>query len=231
MPNKITIKNFIYLLIILIALVLAVILFAQLDCPQQGWAFTTATRAFVSLKNRNLLPRSDDFDERVTLDALLEPGDDRDRWSEGRAARIEGYVVSVMRGGIEPANCYSLRMRDTHIYVARNSNAPSRERVVVEITPRLREWAGRFRLVGTSTGKRAGWPPVSHRGLDAVRPRACSGIGEPVAGRRTKLAGHGVGNSSGDQHYCTEVNAPVSAQKCCLITHSTRAPGSFSFAD
>lgn len=141
MPNKITIRKFVYLLIMLIALVLAVILFAQPDCPQQGWAFTTAMRDFVSLKNRTLLPGSDDFDERVTLDALLEPGDDRDRWSEGRAAKIEGYVVSVARGGIEPANCYSLRMRDTHIYVARSSNAPSRERVVVEITPRLREWA------------------------------------------------------------------------------------------
>jgi hypothetical protein len=90
-----------------------------------------------------LLPRSDDFDERATLEALLEPGDDRNRWSESRAARIEGYVVGVSQGGIEAANCYSLRRRDTHIYVARTPNAQPRERVVVEVTPRLREWAQR----------------------------------------------------------------------------------------
>jgi hypothetical protein len=143
MGDKIKIKHFVYLLITLAALLVATILFARPDCPQQGWAFTTEMRAFASLKNRALLPTSDDFDERVTLEALLEPGDDRDRWSEGRAARIEGYVVSVGRGGVEVANCYSLRIRDTHIYVARSLNASPRERVVVEVTPRLREWAKR----------------------------------------------------------------------------------------
>jgi hypothetical protein len=100
-------------------------------------------RAFADLKNRTLLPRPGDFDERLTLETLLEPGDDRDRWSEGRAAKIEGYVVGVTRGGIEAANCYSLRVRDTHIYVARSLNAPPRECVVVEVTPRLKEWAQR----------------------------------------------------------------------------------------
>ncbi len=77
----------------------------------------------------------------MSLDALLEPGDDRDRWSEGRAARIEGYVVGVRRGGIEAANCYSLTSRDTHIYVAHSLNARPSERVVVEVTPSIREWA------------------------------------------------------------------------------------------
>ena len=143
MVNKIKIKNLIYLPFILAALVIASILFAWPDCPQQGWAFTAEMRAFASLKNRALLPRSGDFDERVTLDALLEPGDDRDRWSEERAAKIEGYVVGVKPGGIEVANCYSLRMRDTHIYIARSLNAPPSERVVVEVTPRLREWSKR----------------------------------------------------------------------------------------
>ncbi len=143
MANKIKIRNSVYLLITLAALLLTAILFARPDCPQQGWAFTTEIRAFASLKNRTVLPGPDDFDGRVTLDALLEPGDDRDRWSEGRAAKIEGYVVAVARGGIEAANCYSLRTRDTHIYVARSLSAPPRERVVVEVTPRLREWAWR----------------------------------------------------------------------------------------
>lgn len=141
MDSKIKIKNFVYLLIILVVLLVVSILFAWHDCPQQGWALTTEMRAFDSLKNRTQLPSSDDFDERVTLDSLLEPGDDRGRWSEGRAAKIEGYVVGVRRGGVEVTNCYSMRIRDTHIYVARSLNAPPRERIVVEVTPRLREWA------------------------------------------------------------------------------------------
>ena len=141
MSHKIKIKSFVYTLITLAALLVASILFIRSDCPPQGWAFTTEMRKFASLKNRTLLPRARDFDERVTLETLLEPGDDRDRWSEERAAKIEGYVVDVTQGGIEAANCYSLRTRDTHIYVARSLNAPPRERVVVEVTPRLREWA------------------------------------------------------------------------------------------
>lgn len=141
MANKIQNRNFLYLLIILTALLVAATLFVQPHCPQQGWALTTGMRAFVRLKNRSALPRPSDFDERVTLDTLLKPGDDRDRWSEERAAGIEGYVVGVRRGGIEAANCYSLTMRDTHIYVAQSLNAPPRERVVVEVTPRMKEWA------------------------------------------------------------------------------------------
>jgi hypothetical protein len=141
MNSKIKLKNLVYLLIVLAALLVASILWVPHDCTRQGWGFTTEMRAFASLKNRTSLPRSDDFDERVTLEALLEPGDDRTRWSEGRAAKIEGYVVGVARGGVESANCYSLRMRDTHIYIARSLSAQPRERVVVEVTPRLREWA------------------------------------------------------------------------------------------
>jgi hypothetical protein len=143
MANKIKIKKFVYLLMILAVLLVASILFVWPNCPQQGWALTTEMRAFTSLKNRTMLPGPGDFDERLTLEALVEPGDDRGRWSEERAAKIEGYVVGVARGGIEAANCYSLRMRDTHIYIARSLNAPPRERVVVEVTPRLREWAKR----------------------------------------------------------------------------------------
>lgn len=141
MANKVKNKNLIYLSIILTALLLASILLAQSDCPQRGWAITSEMRAFVSLKNRGALPRPADFDERVSLNALLEPGDDSSRWSEERAARIEGYVVGIRRGGIEASNCYSLTSRDTHIYLARSLNAPATEHVVVEVTPCMRERA------------------------------------------------------------------------------------------
>lgn len=141
MTNKIRNKSLVYLLIT--ALLIAAILFAQSDCPERGWALTAETRKEVSLKNRTAGPGPGDFDESVSLDALLQPGDDRARWSEERAAVIQGYVVGVRRGGIEAANCYSLTSRDTHIYVAKSLNSPPRERVVVEVTPAIREWAGR----------------------------------------------------------------------------------------
>lgn len=107
----------------------------------EGSALTRKMRAFVRLKNRAGLPQQADFDGRVTLAALLQPGEDRARWSASRAAALEGYVVGVSMGGIEAANCYSLTSYDTHIHLALRPDAPRREQVVVEITPLIRERA------------------------------------------------------------------------------------------
>ena len=107
------------------------------NCPGAGLAFTEERREFHRLKNRTLTPRPDNFDSRVTLAALLQPGDDSARWSETRAARIEGYVVSINSAWVELANCYV--RRDIHLNVALRPDAPSREQVVVEITPRFRD--------------------------------------------------------------------------------------------
>lgn len=115
--------------------------FAQGSCPPSGLALSKDVREFVRLKNRNALPQESDFDPNVSLESLLRPGEDRRRWSEERAAAVEGYVVGVSKGGVEAANCYSLTNRDTHIYLALRQDAPPRERVVLEITPRLEEWA------------------------------------------------------------------------------------------
>ena len=71
---------------------------------------------------------------------MLQPGDDENRWSQARAARIEGYVVSVGRAGVELANCYSPCRRDIHINLALRSDAPVSEQVVVEVTPNFERW-------------------------------------------------------------------------------------------
>ena len=115
----------------------------QRNCPTAGLALSSSMREFVRLKNRTAEPQREDFDQRVTLAALVVPGEDRARWSEARAAAIEGYVVDVGKGGIEAANCYSTTRRDTHIYVALRADAPPAERVVLEVTPRLVESAKR----------------------------------------------------------------------------------------
>jgi hypothetical protein len=113
---------------------------AQFFCPPQGCALPGAW-AFNRLKNRTVLPRAADFDDHATLAALLRPGDDRARWTETRAAVIEGYVVAVAEAGSEGANCFSPTRRDTHIEVALQPDAPARARMVVEVTPRLRDMA------------------------------------------------------------------------------------------
>jgi hypothetical protein len=145
----------------------AALLFLQSRCPVEGGALSAEARAFVRLKNRTESPAPEDFDERVTLEALLRPGDDRGRWSEARAAAVEGYVVGVASGGVESANCYSLTSRDTHIYLAPTREATTRGAVVVEVTPRMREWAARqgwdwseASLAGRLVGRRCrveGW--------------------------------------------------------------------------
>ena len=44
-------------------------------------------------------------------------------------------------GAIEIANCLSFTERDTHIDLALVRDAPPAERMVLEVTPPMREWA------------------------------------------------------------------------------------------
>ncbi|MBA3297437.1 MAG: hypothetical protein H0U19_10910, partial [Acidobacteria bacterium] len=100
-------------------LVVAALFFsAPPNCPASGFTLTPRKRALLRLKNRDAGPTPADFDARVSLAALLAPGDDRARWDERRAAVVEGYVVGVTPGAVEAANCFSFAERDTHIYVA-----------------------------------------------------------------------------------------------------------------
>jgi hypothetical protein len=95
------------------------------------------------LKNRTALPSHADIDPALTLEAMLAPGDDRARWSPDRAGSIEGVVVRVHDAARESANCFSATRVDAHIEVARRLDAPPNQRVVVEVTPPMRDWASR----------------------------------------------------------------------------------------
>ncbi|HKY06251.1 MAG TPA: hypothetical protein VJQ56_15250 [Blastocatellia bacterium] len=131
-------------LILVIAAILALaFVVIQWNCPKQGLAVLPHRRQFLQLKNRTAIPARQDFDESVTLQAMLEPGDDSARWSQSRAAVVEGYVLEVRKGGIESANCFSVTGRDIHIHIGARPGAPPREMVVVELTPRIKEWAER----------------------------------------------------------------------------------------
>jgi hypothetical protein len=128
-------KFILVVLLIVIGLTAAVLL--KRNCPAAGIAFSQQQRDFHRLKNRTTPPQQTDFDDRVTLYNMLQPGVDRARWSSARAARVEGYVVSIGKGGVEWANCYLPCSRDTHINVALRPDATPGEQVVLEITPRI----------------------------------------------------------------------------------------------
>jgi hypothetical protein len=111
------------------------------NCPNVGIALTSNARRIHRLKNRTAVPQAADFDTNVTLDALLQPGNDRDRWSTDRAARIQGQVIDVAYAGLEATNCYHPCRRDIHILLATRKEAAKTEQVVLEVTAGLRELA------------------------------------------------------------------------------------------
>lgn len=114
-----------------------------LNCPNAGIALTSRARELHRLKNRTAMPQAADFDARVTLDEMLRPGDDTNRWSTNRAARVQGLVIDVAYARPEATNCFSPCRRDLHILIAQRKEARKNEQVVLEVTPNLREWAAR----------------------------------------------------------------------------------------
>ena len=123
---------------VVVAVLVAVWIVLALDCPDAGIALTSNARYLHHLKNRTTIPQPADFDPRVTLDALLQPGDDTARWSNDRAARVQGQVIDVGYARPEATNCFSPCRRDIHILIANHNGATKTEEVVVEVTPNLR---------------------------------------------------------------------------------------------
>jgi hypothetical protein len=111
------------------------------NCPSAGIALTSRARYLHRLKNRTALPATADFDSTITVDKLLQPGDDMMRWSVDRAARIQGEVIDVASARSEATNCFSPCRRDVHIVVANRKEAAKNEQIVLEVTPNLRDWA------------------------------------------------------------------------------------------
>ena len=114
-----------------------------LGCPVTGDAVRSPIRVLNRLKNRVATPLAQDIDPAVTLEALLAPGDDRGRWSEGRAATIVGYVRDVKVGGVETVNCFAKTPdhRDTHIELVTDSETAGALPLIVEVTPWWRRHA------------------------------------------------------------------------------------------
>src|SRR2546423_9607195 len=120
---------------VVVAVLIALWLVLAFDCPSAGFALTSRARNLHRLKNRIAFPQAADFDSRITLDDLLQPGDDRNRWSTDRAARIQGQVIDVAYARPEATNCFNPCRRDIHILVAKQEGTAKNEDVVLEVTP------------------------------------------------------------------------------------------------
>lgn len=111
-------------------------------CGLLGTAGSPAGKSLSSLKNRYNNPIQTDIKSTVSLVAMLKPGDDLSRFKSSWAAKIRGYVIDVKLGGhSEVCNCGERKPedRDTHIELALTPNAPENQRIIVEVTPRLRQ--------------------------------------------------------------------------------------------
>jgi hypothetical protein len=115
------------------------------QCPRRGGApaNTDIPPIFIDVLLA-LIPLSADFDNQVSAQALIQPGNDQTRWSNKRAASIRGYVAVVKLGTKgESCNCGAKAPvdSDTHIAVVADSATAQDKRtyIIVEITPRIRE--------------------------------------------------------------------------------------------
>ncbi len=134
-------------------------------CGLEGTAESNCGKKLNRLKNRSASPAQNDINSEITLEAILEPGDDLSRWSTSDAAQVEGFIASVIPGGRqESCNCGRRDLRDIHINIVLDESdvdEPTRY-VIAEITPRMQhlhpEWT--FEFVKRLEGKRVrftGW--------------------------------------------------------------------------
>jgi hypothetical protein len=137
----VTAKRTLLLVGVLLAVLIATWVGLARNCPSVGIALTSRARHLHRLKNRIAFPQPADFDSRVTLEALLQPGDDHDRWSTDRAAKMQGQVIDIAYAGSEATNCFHPCRRDIHILIATRKEAAKNEQVVLEVTPNLKDWA------------------------------------------------------------------------------------------
>jgi hypothetical protein len=110
-------------------------------CRPQGDNSRPALIALDLQKNRVSPPGPAHIDPDVSLGAILSPGNDIDRFDATKGATIEGIVVRVKEGSKESCNCHATDPidQDTHIEMALSGSATPTQRIVAEVTPRLRK--------------------------------------------------------------------------------------------
>jgi hypothetical protein len=112
------------------------------SCPPQGNANPDSVKTLNILKSRVDTPVDADMDPAVTLEAMLQPDDDEERWDEAKAGNVTAFVHDVKVGGIETINCKATdpEDRDPHIELVLDPDHDrGAQRVIVEVTPGWRD--------------------------------------------------------------------------------------------
>jgi hypothetical protein len=115
-------------------------------CPPQGDAKKAKIQQLNELRARLQEPSDDDYDDTADVNALIEPGDDRERWQSSTAVEITAYVLDVQDGGPTSANCHSMNPadHDTILYLTPGASvSDNAHRFVAVITPRWRRLQGK----------------------------------------------------------------------------------------
>ncbi len=110
----------------LLSAAVAMLAQAPASCPPEGDATRAKVRDLNIQKARMTSPSDDDIDDTVTMESLLEPGDDTLRFDNGTAVAIAAYVFAVRDGGPASSNCHSQEPadQDTVLELASDSNVP-----------------------------------------------------------------------------------------------------------
>ena len=111
-------------------------------CPEvgrtkQGTPPPPQKQAENKLKNRNTAPPK--INPGITLEAILAPGNDVQRWSINDGATVTGYLANAVQGGPEECNCEQIGEPnvDTHLEIVADMADTSGPKVfIVEFTPR-----------------------------------------------------------------------------------------------
>jgi hypothetical protein len=110
-------------------------------CPLVGTAKQDKLKELDQQKNRYAAPTMKQISTQISLGDMLKPGDDTERWDDGKAVEIVGYVIDVQPGGVETCNCKTKEeeYKDTHIAIVDSEGTTDKtEAVIVEVTPRVR---------------------------------------------------------------------------------------------
>ena len=171
------------------------------NCPIVGDTADPRVRALNTLKRRMTLPTPADIDPRVTLKALVAPGDDNNRWDDKRGATIEGFVADVKVGGVESVNCHTRdpAFRDTHVELTLDPMANDETTyVIVEVTPQFRQknGAARSRLEHQNATQHPARALGTNWRLAYVRRRAQAQCQKHRIRWRSHLASNSVGSAS-----------------------------------
>jgi|ERR1035437_3988032 hypothetical protein len=113
------------------------------SCPPEGKSPNPSIRALNILKNRDV-----DIDTTgakiITMDELLAPGDDKNRFSDSDIVCLIAVVIDFKDGGSETCNCKSKDKNtfDIHVVLGKTLDAPKNQIVVMELTKKFREKFG-----------------------------------------------------------------------------------------